>query len=63
MLRVIQNYQTTVNDDAYALDYLNVNSFRYQATTGNINISVAVSSNSTLNINDNDFFTITTIGT
>jgi hypothetical protein len=63
MLRVIQNYQTQVNDDAYALDYLNVNSFRYQATTGNINISVAVSSNSTLNINDNDFFTITTIGT
>ena len=62
VLRVIQNYQTTVNDDAYALDYLNVNSFRYQATTGNINISVAVSSNSTLNINDNDFFTITTIG-
>ena len=63
VMRVIQNYQTTVNDDAYALDYLNVNSFRYQATTGNINISVAVSSNSTLNINDNDFFTVTTIGT
>lgn len=62
VMRVIQNYQTTVNDDAYALDYLNVNSFRYQATTGTINISVAVSSNSTLNINDNDFFTITTIG-
>lgn len=62
VLRVVQNYQTQVNDDAYALDYLNVNSFRYQATTGNINISVAVSSNSTLNINDNDFFTITTIG-
>jgi len=63
IVRVVQNYQTQVNDDAYALDYLNVNSFRYQATTGNINISVAVSSNSTLNINDNDFFTITTIGT
>lgn len=63
VMRVVQNYQTTVNDDAYALDYLNVNSFRYQATTGNINISVAVSSNSTLNINDNDFFTVTTIGT
>lgn len=63
VLRVIQNYQTTVNDDAYALDYLNVNSFRFQATTGTINISVAVSSNSTLNINDNDFFTVTTIGT
>ena len=62
IVRVVQNYQTTVNDDAYALDYLTVNSFRYQATTGTINISVAVSSNSTLNISDNDFFTITTIG-
>ena len=62
IMRVIQNSQTTLNDDVYALDDLAVQSYNYQQTTGVVNISVAVSSNSTLNISDYDFFTITTIG-
>jgi hypothetical protein len=62
IMRIIQNSQTTLNDDVYALDDLAVQSYNYQQTTGVVNISVAVSSNSTLNISDYDFFTITTIG-
>ena len=62
IMRIIQNSQTTLNDDVYALDDLSVQSYNYQQTTGVVNISVAVSSNSTLNINDTDFFTVTTIG-
>lgn len=63
IMRIIQNSQTTLNDDVYAIDDLNVQSYNYQQTTGVVNISVSVSSNSTLNITDTDFFTVTTIGT
>jgi hypothetical protein len=62
-LRIKQLAQTDLNNDVYAISNMTVDTWRYQTTTGTVNIGVAVSSNSTLNINDNDFFTITTIGT
>jgi hypothetical protein len=62
-LRIKQLSQTGLNNDVYAISNMTVDTWRYQTTTGTVNIGVAVSSNSTLNINDNDFFTITTIGT
>jgi hypothetical protein len=63
IIRIKQLSQTDLNNDVYAISNMTVSNWRYQTTTGTVNIGVAVSSNSTLNINDNDFFTITTIGT
>ena len=62
-VRIKQLSQTGLNNDVYAISNMTVDTWHYQTTTGIVNIGVAVSSNSTLNINDNDFFTITTIGT
>ena len=62
LVRVIQIGPVAPNTVNYLLDNVQLNSNRYQDTTGTVNISVAVSSNSTLNISDNDFFTVTTIG-
>lgn len=63
IIRIKQLSQTDLNNDVYAISNMTVSNWRYQTTTGTVNIGVAVSSNSTLNISDNDFFTITTIGT
>jgi hypothetical protein len=64
LVQIIQvgSSTTTINQDTYAIDNLNVTTFRNQATTGTVSIGVAVSSNTTLRINDTDFFNITTIG-
>jgi len=62
ILRIVQTSQLGPNTVNYAIDNLQVNSYRTQATTGTVNMSVAVSSNSALKIADNDYFTVTTIG-
>ena len=64
VVRIIQLglNSTDIDTDAYAVDELRVDSYRFQNTTGLVSIGIAVSSNSTLNISDTDFFDITTIG-